>query len=309
MPVFIGGAELNVASALAKWKTSVGYCTVLPDHYLSKEIIEEVEERGIETQSILFSGTRIGSYYLPEDADLKHASVIYDRDHSSFSELKTGMLDWEKILNGVSWFHFSAISPALNENVAMVCKEGLEVATRLGITISVDLNYRAKLWQYGKQPIQVMPSLVEYCTIVMGNIWAKEKMLGMKIPENLQEHQQSYLDQSLRSSEELVRQFPKCKQVANTFRFDQEKGIKYYATLFSNNKLVQSKEFETSFIIDKVGSGDTFMAGLIYGNQKKCSDQEIIDFASAAAFNKLFIKGDATSTSVEDIITHTNSYA
>ncbi len=300
MPVFIGGAELNVATALARWQVPVAYCTVLPDQYLSKEIITSIEEKGIETKKIQFAGNRIGTYYLPQGTDLKNAGVIYDRAHSSFWDIKPRQVDWDAILQDVSWFHFSAISPALNENVAAVCLEAVKAASVKGITVSVDLNYRAKLWQYGKTPADVMPALVEYCDVVMGNIWAAEKMLDIPVPQDLAE-KETYVEQSFNTSRQLMSQFPKCRQVANTFRFDMNEGVKYYATLYNGQDMSIAKEQQTDYVVDKVGSGDTFMAGLIYGNNHLQASQEIIDFAAAAAFNKLFIKGDATTSTVEEI--------
>ena len=301
MPVFIGGAELNTASALANWDLPVSYCTALPDHYLAREIAGSVQAKGIDTSHIRFSGNRIGTYYLPQGADLKNAGVIYDRAYSSFWELKPGQLDWDAILDGVGWFNFSAISPALNENVAAVCKEGADAASKKGITVSIDLNYRAKLWQYGKEPQQVMPDLVALCDVIMGNIWAEEKMLGIEVEQNLPDEKEAYLQQSQQTSQELQRRFPKCRQVANTFRFDKTEALNYYATLYTNNQLCVSATHETKTVIDRVGSGDTFMAGLIYGNCQQHTPQEVIDFAAAAAFNKLFIKGDASTASVEEI--------
>jgi len=301
MPVFIGGAELNTATALAKWGLPVSYCTALPPHYLSEEILAHVKEKGIETSSIIYGGNRIGTYYLPQGADLKNAGVIYDRAHSSFWELKPGQIDWNAMLEEVSWFHFSAISPALNENIAAVCAEGVKAAAAKGITVSVDLNYRAKLWQYGKQPQEVMPGLVQYCDVVMGNIWAAEKMLGIGQIENLVHKKEAYLEQAAKTSEAIQHLFRRCKQVANTFRFDAGEGVKYYAALHQAGSLYVSAEQQSAHIVDKVGSGDTFMAGLIYGNYQVLSPQETIDFAAAAAFNKLFILGDATNASVEEI--------
>lgn len=301
MPVFIGGAELNTATALANWNLPVSYCTALPDHYLSEQIIEFISGKKIETNKIQLRGNRIGTYYLPQGADLKNAGVIYDRAYSSFWELKPGQLDWDEILKDVSWFNFSAISPALNENLAAVCKEGAEAASKKSITVSVDLNYRAKLWQYGKQPHEVMPDLVEYCDIVMGNVWAAEKMLGIAVEENITDSKEAYLQQALKTSKEIFKKFPKCKQVANTFRFDAGQAVKYYAALYNGEHLYVSNEQHSKNIIDKVGSGDAFMAGLIYGNYNKHLPQQVIDFAAAAAFNKLFTRGDATTASVEEI--------
>ena len=182
IPVYVGGAELNVASALAKWNVPVRYCSAMPDHYLSHEMMEELQTKNIDVSAVHLSGNRIGVYYLPQGADLKNAGVIYDRAYSSFAELKPGMINWDKALEGCTWFHFSAISPALNENAAAVCKEALQAASAKGLTVSVDLNYRAKLWQYGKKPAEIMPGLVEYCHIIMGNLWSVESLLGIQSP-------------------------------------------------------------------------------------------------------------------------------
>jgi len=309
MPVFVGGAELNVAQALAKWDVPVSYGTALPDNYLSKEICNFLDQLRIDNSSIVFSGNRIGTYYLPQGSDLKNAGVIYDRAYSSFYELQPGQVDWDEVLRDKSWFHFSAISPALNENVALVCKEGLQAATKKGLFISVDLNYRAKLWQWGKQPVEVMPELVQYCDLVMGNIWAAEKMLRTTLPAEIQNQKENYIQLSEKVSIEICKRFPKCKQVANTFRFDRDNGLQYFATLFKHNHLYVSSEHNTNSVVDKVGSGDCFMAGLIFGNYKKLPSQEIIDFAAAAAFNKLFIKGDATTSTVEEIKKGYHNYA
>jgi 2-dehydro-3-deoxygluconokinase len=304
MPVYIGGAELNTATALAKWNVPVTYCTALPGNYLSKEICEELGKRNINTGRIIFSGNRIGTYYLPQGSDLKNAGVIYDRAYSSFSELQPGQIDWDAMLADISWFHFSAITPALNQNVATVCKEAIEVASKKKITISVDLNYRSKLWQYGKKPKEIMPPLVEYCDVVMGNIWSADELLGISTDADIhnKKSKADYLDHARRTAENLIRNFPACKSVANTFRFDDKDRTLYYAALDTNGRQFVSQEFSTNQTVDKVGSGDCFMAGLIYGFYNKLASQEIIDFSAAAAFNKLFIRGDATTSTVEEIM-------
>jgi 2-dehydro-3-deoxygluconokinase len=228
---------------------------------------------------------------------------VYDRAGSAFAGLKTGIIDWDKILHGVSWFHFSAISPAIGQNVADVCREGLAAAEKKGITISVDLNYRSKLWQYGLAPLDVMPGLVNYCDLVMGNIWAAETMLGMNVIAGIHESGQksAYLAESQKVSQNILEKYPKCKAVANTFRFDSTNDIKYYTTLYIDNQLYHSNEYETARVTDKVGSGDCFMAGLIYGFCTNLEPQRTLEFATAAAFEKLFIKGDAITKTVDEI--------
>jgi 2-dehydro-3-deoxygluconokinase len=302
MPVYIGGAELNVANALANWEIPVAYCTAMPDNYISGKIQNDLNAKRVDTSRIITSGERIGIYYLAQGTDLKNAGVIYDRAHSSTAELKPGQVDWDMVFKDITWFHFSAISPAITENLALVCKEALQAASKKGITISVDLNYRSKLWKWGKDPVQVMPELVAYCHLVMGNIWAIENMLGIRIAENFKKEKEACVLQSQKSSEELIKRFPVCRQVANTFRFDQEESLLYYTTLYSKGKLIISKEYSETDIVDKVGSGDCFMAGLIYGNYHELTDHETLEFATAAAVDKLFIMGDATTSTAEEII-------
>ena len=302
MPVYIGGAELNVANALARWKVPVAYCSAAPDNYLTSAILNQLRENGIDTSRMITSGERIGIYFLAQGTDLKNAGVIYDRANSSTSQLKPGQVNWDEILQDISWFHFSAISPAISENLAAVCEEVLQVAQSKGITISVDLNYRAKLWKWGKNPVEVMPRLVKYCDVVMGNIWAIENMLGIKLDDQFKVEKDICLKQAEKSSAALIQQFPRCKQVANTFRFDNGDKLNYYSTLYRDGQLTVSDEYTAEHIIDKVGSGDCFMSGLIYGNMNNHNEKETLEFATAAAVDKMFVMGDATTSSVEDIL-------
>ncbi|WP_028667431.1 sugar kinase [Runella zeae] len=304
MPVFVGGAELNVANALANWHIPVRYSTILPENQLSTEIETFLETKGIDTTGIRHFGNRIGGYYLPQGADLKNAGVIYDRAFSSFSELGVGKVNWDEVLEGCSWFHFSAISPALNQDVADACQEALEAASRKGITISVDLNYRAKLWKYGKNPVEIMPALAQYCDVIMGNIWAANTLLGIPLDKTVEQahSRERYLAHSIDTAQAIQAAYPKCKVVAHTFRFDAfEAGIQYYTTLYKGGQQYVSPEFKTVKVVDKVGSGDCFMGGLIYGLSQNHAPQDIIDFAAAAAFGKLQEYGDATQQTIKDI--------
>jgi len=301
MPIHIGGAELNVATALAKWEVPVKYISAAPDNYLTQHVTAAIANKGIDTNGFVYSGNRIGTYYLPQGTDLKNAGVIYDRAYSSFYDLVPGQVDWNTIFEGVSWFHFSAINPAVSANAAAVCKEVLEIASAKNITISVDLNYRSKLWKFGKEPIDIMPQLAEHCDLIMGNLWAAEQMLGITMNENLQKNKAAYVEQAEKTSRAIMQKFPKCIRVANTFRLDADDALTYYATLFTDNKLYVSKEHHAEKIVDKIGSGDCFMAGLIYSYFHHLQAQQVIDYAAAAAFDKLFILGDATTSTVEDV--------
>lgn len=297
MLLFVGGAEANVATALAGWNIPVTYCTVLPDNFMSQYVIQYLQQKKINTEPVLFSGNRIGLYYLETGADIK-GGVVYDRDRSSFSELKRGMIDWHKALDGINWFHFTAISPALNAAVADVCLEALEIASQKDITISVDLNYRSKLWKYGKQPTEVMPALVQYCDVIMGNIWSANTLLGTYVDEQIHAKgtKQAYTAHAEATAREIMQLFPRCKVVANTFRFDSSNDhILYYTTLLMDGKAYVSDEFTCAGVVDRSGSGDCFMAGLIYGLLTN-PDQphQLLNYATAAAFGKLQEQGDAT---------------
>ena len=312
MPVYVGGAEANVACALACWGQPVAYATALPDHYLGREMETYLRGRGVDTGAFRWTGERVGTYYLPQGSDLQHAGVIYDRAHSAFAGLQAGVIYWDGVLHGVDWFHFSAISPALSEGVAAVCMEALEATARKGIKVSVDLNYRAKLWQYGVSPLSVMPALVQGCDLVMGNLWAAGSLLGIPVDIQQGADKQRYLDHALATSEAIASRFPRCTRVALTFRFEHPGGLDYYATLYERaapgssrlpgeDALYVSREFHVPSVVDKVGSGDCFMAGLLYTGARGWPPQRVIDFAAAAAIGKLQEQGDSTRQTVAQI--------
>ena len=300
MPVFIGGAELNVATALALWNDPVKYFTALPDTGISKDIIGHLQKINIDTSVINFSGERLGIYYLQQGTDMKSAGTVFDRKHSSFATLETGVVNWNEVLEDVQWLHFSAIAPAVSKAAAALCKEMLEVASAKNIFISVDLNFRSLLWKYGMQPTAVMPELAKYCNLIMGNLWAANTLLGIPLNSviNDQSTKAEYMGFATESAEYIFNNFPNCRWVANTFRFDEGAGINYYATLNTSSQQAVSPQFKATKIVDKVGSGDCFMAGLIHGILADNTAQQIINFAAAAAFGKLQEKGDTTKNGV-----------
>jgi len=305
LPFYVGGAELNVATALALWNVPSAYLSAVPDNSVTREIIDYLNVRNIDTTPMVYHGERLGLYYLPKGKDLKNAGVIYDRANSAYADLKVGQINWDDVFEDVAWFHFSAICPAINQNIADVCLEALKAASAKNITISLDLNYRAKLWKYGKEPIDILPELAQYCTLIMGNVWAANKMLGAALHEDLIPTEgyakETLLQQATDTSKEILSLFPACKAVANTFRFDHGKGIRYYTAIYTDNELTVSEEYVSEEILDKVGSGDCFMAGLIYGFYNQLPAKEMLNFATAAAYDKLYIPSDATTSTVADI--------
>ncbi len=213
-------------------------------------------------------------------------------------------MDWDLILDGTEWLHLSAISPALNAGVAKSCIELAKAASARGITVSIDLNHRAQLWKYGKAPVDIMPELVQYCDVVMGNIWSANALLGVPLDADIHAKGRvsDYIQHAKNTAETLQNWFPRCKVMANTFRFDvPPTGLRYFATLDTNGKQYVSPELSTPTVVDRIGSGDCFMAGLIYGLHQQHAPQDVINFAAAAAFGKLQEAGDATRQTVADV--------
>jgi len=296
---YIGGAELNVATALARWGENTSYVTALPDNYMAKELIEYIKDNGIATDAILLSGERVGTYYLPEGNDVKSNGVIYDREHSSFSKLKPGTIDWDAAFKDCTRFHFSAISPALNKNAALVCKEAAEAAKAKGLKISVDLNYRNKLWKYGIEPKQIMRDLVGHCDVIMGNMWSADSLLGVASPikDSLDVPDLVVNKAAIESMKMLQESFPDARTIAYTQRFTD----KYWGIMRQGEENFVSHVHMLQDARGPVGSGDCFMAGLIYALVLQFEPKDIINFAASAAVGKLYESGDATKQSVKDI--------
>lgn len=300
LPVFMGGAELNAATALAVWGHPVKYFTAMPDNALSKDIAAYLAKKNIDTSAVHYSGNRIGLYYLQQGTDMKNAGTVFDRAGSSFATLETGVVNWEEVLQDVEWLHFSAIAPAVSASAAALCLEVLKAAHTKKIPVSVDLNYRALLWKYGKTPQEVMKTLLPYCNLVMGNIWAANTLLGIPLQQDLIDAV-AWFTHAAKTAEAIMQQYPSCTTVANTFRFDEGAGVRYFAVLNKGTVQTVSQTFLTDTVVDKVGSGDCFMAGLIHSALSGYTDEETINYAAAAAFGKLQEKGDTTSNSVTTV--------
>lgn len=293
--IYAGGSEANVASSLACMHAQVSYISCVPDNQLANQALNSLKERGVNISQCRFAGGRLGLYFLLSANGLSKGEVVYDRKYSSFSALKTGDIDWDNVLEGHNWFHWTALTPALNENMIAVCEEALQAAKKKGLIISVDLNYRNRLWNYGKSPIDVMPSLVDYCDVIMGNIWAANTMLGTSVDPDLDRNttKETYVEHANQSAQEVFKRFENCKHIAYTFRFmDNPSHNLFYGTYHTQKGHYVSQTLETNEVIDRIGSGDAFMGGLIRALTTGKENQEVIDIATSAGFKKLFVKGD-----------------
>ncbi|WP_316788571.1 sugar kinase [Pedobacter frigoris] len=299
--LFPGGSEANVTASLSQWNIPCSYVTAAPKNALAASALQTLSDLGADTSKTLIQGSRLGLYFLLSANGLSSGEVVYDRKFSSFSTLVPQTIDWDSLMEGHTWFHFTALTPALNETMAIICKEALIAAKKKGLKISVDLNYRNRLWDYGKQPIEVMPELVQYCDVIMGNIWAANKMLGTAVDPSLDRNTSSeeYFEQAKASAREIFEKFPQCSHLANTFRFmDQAKHNLFYGTYHTRTEHFISDVRETYDVIDRIGSGDAFMAGLIYALIHTNDGQEIINKATNAGYQKLFVKGDFGNGSI-----------
>lgn len=303
---YVGGAELNVAMALAGWGQPATLGSALPDNPVSDLLRNYLKAAGVGTDTIRTKKGRIGAYYLTPGQDLKSAGVVYDRALSSFSLLEPGDLNYDSYLKDVGHLHLTAISPAVSASAAATCLALVEAAYQRRIPISLDLNYRSKLWQYGKAPIDIMPAIARKASFIMGNIWAAGQMLGVAPePGADQTMDPDKLSVFARiSAEKLIHTYPACQQVGYTFRFnspDGQDGVRYFGTLYQQGQLFRSRQLDYTGITDRAGSGDCFMAGLLFGQYHQLGGQEQIDFATAAATGKFYENGDHTRQTLEAV--------
>lgn len=291
-----GGSEANVAVSLAQFGINPSFFTAIPpNNALAKEALDQISDYGVDTSKVIWEGDRIGNYILLSADGLTKGEVIYDRKYSSFSNLKSDQLDYDKIFENISWLHWTALTPGLNLQMANLMNDVMIEASKRNIIVSVDLNYRSKLWQYGMRPDEIMPDLIQYCDVIMGNIWAANTFLNTPLSADLNRSttKENYFEESILSAEYIFRNFPRCIHIANTFRFmDNDKHNLLYGTYHTPKDNYISDSFETNSLIDRIGSGDAFMAGLIYAIQKERSGQDIVNIATKAGFEKLFVEGD-----------------
>src|SRR5690554_899279 len=294
--IFPGGSEANVAVSLGYWGIKNSYVSCIPNNDLTSEMLKILSDKNVSINKCLFKKGRLGLYFLLSPNGLSSGDVIYDRNSSSFYNLQPGEIDWDTLLEGHTWFHWCGLTPALNANLASVLEDALKAAKKKGLTISVDLNYRNRLWNYGKSPNEVMPKLVQYCDVIMGNIWAANTMLSIPVDNTLNRAsstREEYIKGANESAQSLFNHYPQCKHIAYTFRFmDSPVHNLLYGTYHTPTDNYVSDSHETYEVIDRIGSGDAFMAGLIYGLSTNKTGQELINTATSAGFKKLFVKGD-----------------
>ncbi len=301
--VVYGGGESNVAVALSNFGFDSHFVSRIPENDIGEAALMELRKRSVNTQSVIRGGDRLGIYFLETGAVSRGSKVIYDRANSGMATIANGMVDWEKVFKDADWFHWTGITPALSQGAADACLEAIKVANRMGVTVSTDLNYRKKLWKYGKTPSEVMPALVEGCDVILGNEEDAEKHFDLH-PEGVDVTQGGSVDGKsyLSVLQQLQKMFPRAKKVITTLRGSISASHNTWTGVLYNGKtLYEAPSYDITHIVDRVGGGDSFMAGLIYGLLSFNDDQQALDFAVAASALKHTIKGDANLVTVEEV--------
>lgn len=287
--VTYAGGEANVASALAYWGHGTAHVTRFPDSPIGRAAAQYLRFHGVDISHILFGGPRMAVYYLETGAALRGSQIVYDRAGSSFATCDPQEFDWDEILKDATWFHWAGITPALSQEAADACLQGVQAARKKGITVSGDIFYRSNLWKYGRQPSDVLPELTAGTDIVIANTINVREIFGIECTD--------FKDACVK----LQQAFPQVSRVVDTHRTSLSASHNLLrAYLWNGKEMLETKDVEINPIVDRVGGGDAFIAGLIHGLIKFNDEQKALEFGVAASSLKHTIEGDAlVSTEAE----------
>lgn len=293
-----------MAVSLANYGIPVDFVTRLPDNDIGKCAMMEMRKRGVGIGHIIFGGERLGIYFLETGAVSRGSKVVYDRANSAISTIKPGMINWDRVFEGAQWFHWTGITPAISQGAADVCLDAIQAANRLGITVSTDLNYRKKLWKYGKRPAEIMPDLVAGCDVILGNEEDAEKHFDIH-PEEVDVTQGESMDAQAYVSvcKQLMKRFPNAKKVIVTLRGSISASHNTWSgVLYNGTEFLSAPTYQITHIVDRVGGGDSFMGGLIYGLLHYPDDDQLaLNYAVAASCLKHTIYGDANQVTIDEV--------
>ena len=301
MEATFGGGEANVAVSLANFGMDTEYFTVLPKNDLGNHCINELRRFGVDTKKILRGEGRMGIYFLENGANQLPSKVIYDRAYSAIALAKPGDVDWDKVLEGVDWFHITGITPAVSETAMELSLESVRAAKAKGITVSCDLNYRKNLWNYGKKASEVMRELAKYVDIAIANEEDVQKSLEITADVDVESGELDREKYRLLGNK-VLEAYPDMKMIAITLRESHSADWNGWAACLNDREnFYVSKKYEIRDIIDRVGGGDSFAGGLIYGLNTYTDKQQALEFAVAASCLKHSIIGDFNRVGVSDV--------
>jgi 2-dehydro-3-deoxygluconokinase len=297
-----GGGEANVAVALAGFGLPATYVTVLPPaNPIADAVIAQLRGFGVDTSKIQRAKGRMGVYYVEAGANQRPSKVVYDRDNASIALAKPGDIDWTSVFAGAAWFHITGITPALSASAAELALESVRIAREKGLTVSCDLNYRKNLWKYGKSAVEVMRELVKFVDIGIANEEDCQMALGIKSESDVHSGELNVADYR-KLAEKVTSEFPNLKVLAITLRESKSASHNgWSACLYNGKDFLVSRHYEITHIVDRVGGGDCFAGGLIYGLQELGGHQEALEFAVAASCLKHSIPGDFNRFNVDEV--------
>ena len=296
-----GGGEANVAVGLSRLGLNSAYVSVIPNNAIGDACIGELRKHNVDTLHILRKGNRLGIYFLEVGANQRPSKVVYDRSYSAIAQAKPGDINWDEIFNGAGWFHISGITPAISLLASELSLDAVKKAREKGVTVSCDLNYREKLWKYGKSASEVMSELVKYADIIIGNEEDCQKSLGIKVNIDV-ESGELQTEKYEKLTDKILKLYPNIKKIAITLRESHSANYNGWSAVLNNGKeFLVSRKYEIYNIVDRIGAGDAFSAGLIYGLSQLDSNRESLEFAVAASCLMHSIPGDLPLISVEDV--------
>ncbi len=288
-----GGGEANVAISLAYLGMKAAHVTRFPDNALGKAATQFLRMHWLSTEHVIYGGNMLGKYFLEKGAVHRPSVVIYEREGSSFSLIEPAMIDWEHVLKDADWFHWTGITPAISEGAAMCCLDAIKTANSMGITVSGDINSRQNMWNYGKTMQEVMPELVQNCDIVITSRRGIREMFGI-----------GDLECKFRvSAKGLMDAFPRIKKVVGKTRTSLSASHQQIqGKMWNGQEYIKSEMLNITHVIDRVGTGDAFASGLIYGLIHYDDDLQVLNFASAACALKHTVPGDVNMVSLENVL-------
>ena len=295
-----GGGEANVAVGLARLGLDVAFVSAIPANPVGDSCVNELRRYGVDTSKIVRQGNRLGVYFLEPGANQKPSVVIYDRSYSAISEAKPGDIDWDAIFTGAHWYHISGITPAISQAASELSLESVKRARDKGLTVSCDLNFRSKLWKYGKSAPDVMGELVKYVDIAVGNEEDCQKSLGIKVEVDVQSGKLE-TEKYRQLTDKVLDKYPDLKKIGITMRESHSADHNGWSAVLNNRQeFLVSGKYDITDIIDRVGGGDAFAAGLVYGLNTYSNDGQALDFAVAASCLAHSIPGDLPLISVAE---------
>ena len=296
-----GGAEANVAVSLAQFGVPVSFVSAIPTNPVGDACLGELQRFGVDTRRVRRQGSRLGIYFLEAGANQRPSKVVYDRSGSAIATAKPGDFDWDAVLDGVSWFHLTGVTPAISQSAADLAIEGARLARAKGITVSCDYNYRKNLWKYGKPAPDVMRELVRHVHVGIANEEDCQEALGIRLDVDVASGSLA-TDKYRAMAARVLEEFPNLEKQVITLRESHSADRNGWSAVLHNGKdFLVSRRYDITDIVDRVGAGDSFGAGLIYGLLSYGDDARALEFAAAASCLKHSILGDFNRVSVAEV--------